>query len=119
MEAVDRYGARGYTPMGRTSISASVSDDSEAIFTPCRYGVAGARIIDGSDLPEITEIVSFRGRFCEQARIGESVIASGTLERVRAKEGDTWSRLLLGNFPQDTMIVQNGIQLFGVGPTEG
>lgn len=104
-EAGERYGDRSYTPMGRVSISASVSDDSEAIFTPCRYGVSGVRNVDGSDLPEIKEIISFRGRFCEQARVGESIVASGTLERVQTSRGDVSHRLLLGNSPKDTFLI--------------
>ncbi len=104
-ETGDRYGDRYYTPIGRASISASVSDDSEAIFTPCKYGVSGALSMDGRRLPEIREIISFRGRFCEQARVGESVVASGTLERVQTGQGDIWHRLLLGTSPEDTLLV--------------
>lgn len=108
-EAADVYGGRSYTPIGRASISASISDDRESIFTPCRYGVSGVRSMDGSDLPEIKEIVSFRGRFCEQARAGECIIAEGTLECVQTSHGHSWHRLLLGNQPEDTMILQNQI----------
>jgi predicted nucleotidyltransferase len=108
-EAGERYGDRSYTPMGRASISASVSDDSEAIFTPCKYGIAEVHSMDGGSLTEVKEVVSFRGRFCEQARVGESIVASGTLERVQTSRGDVSHRLLLGNFPQDTLVVQNPI----------
>jgi hypothetical protein len=34
------------------------------------------------------------------------VQVSGTLERVQAKDGRSWHRLLLGNHPEDTMLVQ-------------
>jgi len=107
-ETGDRYGRHSYTPIGRARISAFVSEDGEAIFTPCRYEVSGVRGLDGNSYPELREIVSFRGRFCEQARKGESVMAAGTLERVETLQGETWYRLLLGNFPDDTMIVQHG-----------
>jgi predicted nucleotidyltransferase len=102
------YGCIRYTPVGRASISASISNDGDSIFTPCKYEVSGAYSLDGNPLPDLKEIVSFRGRFCEQARVGESIVAAGTLERVWNGQGDGWCRLLLGNFPEDTMIVQKG-----------
>ena len=107
-ETGNGYGCLHYTPVGRANISASVSDDGDSIFTPCRYGVSGAYSLDGDPLPDLKEIVSFRGRFCEQARAGESIVAAGTLERVRNRQGDIWCRLLLGNLPEDTMVVRNG-----------
>jgi predicted nucleotidyltransferase len=101
------YGFRHYTPMGRARISASIADAQKAIFTPCRYMLAESRSTDGTPIPVVEEITSFRGRFCEQARTGETVIAEGTLERVQTQKGETWCRLLLGNSPNDTMIVQH------------
>jgi predicted nucleotidyltransferase len=104
-EAGEIYGHRRYTPLGRATITASIADDQEAIFTPCRYLLSGVRILEGPPALKLDEIVSFRGRFCEQARSGESVLAAGTLERVQNSRGDVWHRLLLGNYPEDTMVV--------------
>lgn len=59
---------------------------------------------DGGDQGPI-EIVSYRGRFCEQAQAGASILAFGTLERVQARDGRVWLRLLLGNHPDDTMTL--------------
>jgi len=53
----------------------------------------------------LTEIISFRGRFCEQAVAGDLVRAWGTLERVETRDGYAWCRLLLGNHTDDTMLV--------------
>jgi predicted nucleotidyltransferase len=53
---------------------------------------------------DVAEIVSYRGRFCEQARAGDRIRARGTLERVQAKDGRVWHRLLLGNHPDDIML---------------
>lgn len=100
------YGSLRYTPLGRAKITASIADDQEAIFTPCRYLLSGALSLEGPSPPKLNEIVSFRGRFCEQARAGESIVASGTLERVQNNRGDVWHRLLLGNYPEDNMIVR-------------
>jgi uncharacterized protein len=99
------YGQRQYTALGRAAISASIADDRDAIFTPCRYFLSDVRSLENPLPADLNEIVSFRGRFCEQACIGESIMASGTLERVQ--EGSkVHHRLLLGNFQQDTFVVQ-------------
>ncbi len=113
----ERYGDRRYTPLGRVAIEATVTDASEGIFTPCRYLLAGVHFLGspggGGVAPPcppkvegLSEIVSFRGRFCEQAQAGDIVRAFGTLERVQARDGRTWHRLLLGNHPEDTMLAR-------------
>jgi predicted nucleotidyltransferase len=98
------YGEQVYAGLGRQIIQATVKDDSEAIFTPCRYALAEVRVVGNPALPLPGEIVSFRGRFCEQARSGDRVAASGTLEEVRSLEGKVRYRLLLGNYSEDTMV---------------
>lgn len=55
---------------------------------------------------QIEEIASFRGRFCEQARNGETVIAQGKVEQVTdRKQNREYFRLLLGNKPSDYMLL--------------
>jgi predicted nucleotidyltransferase len=102
-EVGESYGDRKYTSLGRVKIEATVADASQAIFTPCIYGVEDVRFRDGPAVDDLREITSFRGRFCEQAREGERVIARGKLERVVAREADTYHRLLLGE-PGDFML---------------
>ncbi|MGC9345680.1 MAG: hypothetical protein ACP5ER_02660, partial [Candidatus Bathyarchaeales archaeon] len=83
-----------------------VVDDSESIFTPCVYKISDVRVLEGKKLEPIKEIASFRGRFCEQARIGEVVIAQGKVERViDDRQNREYFRLLLGNKPSDYMIL--------------
>jgi predicted nucleotidyltransferase len=106
-EAGGNYGDRRYLPLGPQRIGAQIADDRESLFTPCRYLLCEARSPEGSPLPDLKEIVSFRGRFCEQARAGDSILAKGTLERVQNRGGDTWHRLLLGNSSDDTMLVRH------------
>lgn len=98
------YGERTYVPLGRSTIQATVKDDREAIFTPCSYPLAQVCAVENPALPLPEEIVSFRGRFCEQARSGDRVVASGILEEVRGGEGEVRYRLLLGNYSEDTMV---------------
>jgi len=117
-EVGESYGDRRYTSLGRAEIEATVADAGEAIFTPCTYGVEDVRFkappqsppklggkTDGLEVGDLREITSFRGRFCEQAREGERVLARGKLERVVAKEGEIYHRLLLGG-RGDSMIVK-------------
>lgn len=98
------YGLCRYTPLGHAAIEASIAEDKDAIFTPCRYRLTDVRARHGDAIRDLREIVSFRGRFCEQARRGERILARGTLERVESGHG-VRQRLLLGNSPEDTMFV--------------
>ena len=104
-EISEQYGDIIYKPEGSIRIKATVADDSEALFTPCSYEIVDAKILDGSKVEHIEEIVSFRGRFCEHARIGETVIAEGKLERVHQEGKSDHFRLLLGSKPSDYMIL--------------
>jgi predicted nucleotidyltransferase len=103
-EAGHAYGSLRYAPIGRAVITASIADARDAIFTPCRYPLSNVRILEGPHGAIPNEIISFRGRFCEQAHAGEFVYASGTLERIENDQGSLHYRLLLGNFPEDTLL---------------
>ncbi|MGC8873947.1 MAG: nucleotidyltransferase domain-containing protein [Chloroflexia bacterium] len=107
-EMEERYGDRLYTPLGQARIEGTVSDAHESIFTPCCYRVERVRILEGRRVKPLTEIVSYRGRFCEQAQEGDRVHALGTLERVEAATGDVWYRLLLGNSGADFLLPEDG-----------
>jgi predicted nucleotidyltransferase len=102
----EAYGDIQYRNDGVAKIKATIADDSEAIFTPCVYKVRSVQVLDGQRAEDIEEIVSFRGRFCEQARVGESVTAQGKLEHVNDRRHDReYFRLLLGNKPSDFMTL--------------
>jgi predicted nucleotidyltransferase len=104
-EVNEQYGAILYKPKGTAKIRAKVVDDSEAIFTPCRYKIDNVKILEGTRVGPIEEIVSFRGRFCEQAKNNETVIAQGKVELMQ-KEGENGRyRLLLGNNVSDHMVL--------------
>jgi len=103
-ETGNAYGNQMYVPLGRIAVHATVTDDREAIFTPCRYALTEVHRTEDPALPLPEEIVSFRGRFCEQARTGDRVAASGILEEVRGPGGKVRRRLLLGNYSEDTMV---------------
>jgi len=118
VEVGESYGDRRYTPLGRAEIEATVADASQAIFTPCAYGVEDVRFkappqsppilggkTDGWEVGDLREITSFRGRFCEQAREGERVLARGKLEKVVVRKGEVYYRLLLGGRGDSMTVV--------------
>jgi len=104
-EISEKYGSIRYEPLGDAKIRATITDDSQMIFTPCTYQIEDVVTLEGKRVEQLREIVSFRGRFCEQARKGETVIASGMVERVQKLEGKEYFRLLLGNKPSDCMAL--------------
>ncbi|MCL6578660.1 MAG: hypothetical protein K6T73_04655 [Candidatus Bathyarchaeota archaeon] len=105
-EIHESYGTVQYRNVGYARIKAEIVDDSDAIFTPCTYKLTNAEILEGTRVGLIEEIASFRGRFCEQARKGETVVAQGKIERVKDKrQNREYFRLLLGNKPSDYMLL--------------
>jgi predicted nucleotidyltransferase len=106
-EVTEKYSSVNYKPMGETQIKATISDDSQTIFTPCTYRIENAQTLEGRRAETIREIVSFRGRFCEQARIDETVVARGMVERIQQSGKKERFRLVIGNKPSDYMILAN------------
>jgi predicted nucleotidyltransferase len=82
--------------LGRAVLGAVVTDAEESIFTPCTYHVEDCTYLDGALEPEVTQLVSYRGKFTEQARQGDTVEARGTVEEVTYGE-ETIFRLMLGS----------------------
>jgi len=104
-EVDETYGDVRYKNIGYARIKATIVDDSEAIFTPCKYKIKNPSVIEGLKLQPISEIASFRGRFCEQAEAGETVIAQGKVEQVEdVRKCNEYFRLLIGNKPSDCML---------------
>ncbi len=107
-EVNERYGDRLYRNVGYMRIKAKIEDDKDAIFTPSRYGITEVKVLEGaSKIPPPVEIVSFRGRFCEQARKGEWVAAQGKVEKVIERDGNEFYRLVLGAKPSDFMMIKS------------
>jgi predicted nucleotidyltransferase len=106
-EVDEKYGDVRYKNCGYAKIEAAVIDDSESIFTPCVYKIEDVKIVDGPKLQPIKEIASFRGRFCEQAKRGEKVIAQGKVERViDCRRNQEYFRILLGGKTSDYMVLK-------------
>jgi predicted nucleotidyltransferase len=105
-ETTEQYGDVQFQNSGYCRILSTIADDQEAQFTPCIYKLGSVQILEGPQLSPIEEIVSFRGRFCMQATDGERVEAQGKVELVtNKKSGEEHYRLILGNKPQDYMVL--------------
>ena len=101
-EITEHYGEARYAPMGECAVSAEVAGDDESLLTPCRYVLEHVEVLEGDPICVPREVVSFRGRFAEQASKGERVFARGRLERVRS-EGSEYHRLVVGEGPRDVL----------------
>ena len=107
-EAPERYGDPRFAPAGRALVEARVVDDRDALFTPCRYGLSEPRFLEGPRTADLGEVVSFRGRFADQARTGQRVRARGALERVVWRERPETTRLVIGGRPGDFLLGLEG-----------
>lgn len=101
-EVTEQYGHVQYRPMGQCAISGQVSDDTESLVTPCRYLLSGVRVLRGAQSRRPREIISFRGRFTEQAHTGERVVARGRLEEAQSASAHYY-RLVIGEDRTDIL----------------
>ena len=110
-EISEQYGDVCYSNSGYAKVSANIADATDSLFTPCTYKLKDVEVVEGPKLSPITEIVSFRGRFCEQVptnlREPPTVEAQGKVELVTDnKTGATHYRLIIGGKPTDYMVVK-------------
>ncbi len=102
-EIGEKYGEKYYVPMGFVELEAEVTEDREAIFTPVRYPLRNVSVMKGADDVDVREVVSFRGRFCEQAKKFEKIFVRGKLEKVLSIRGE-YCRVLVGARKEDVLI---------------
>ncbi|MGD2142375.1 MAG: hypothetical protein PVH79_02715, partial [Candidatus Bathyarchaeota archaeon] len=81
--------------LGVVSLRAVIKDTSGSIFTPCSYRIDRCRFLTGYGGPEPSELLSYRGKFTEQAGKGNTVEARGTLEEV-IRDDKIVRRIVLG-----------------------
>ncbi len=105
-EIKEKYGDYNYTPIGQVKIEGVIIDDSERLLTPCTYSIDDVRFLESGNLYSVKEMVSYRGRFCDQVRKGERFSASGKLEKV-SSETETYHRLLIGESRFDYIFVRD------------
>jgi len=97
--------------LGRITIKCEIIKSSESIFTPCSYFIQCIKVIEQNlkvpsiDVKRVTQVNSYRGRYCEQAIKGEKIVVAGKLEEVTYKNNDPYYRVLLTDQRLDKMIV--------------
>jgi predicted nucleotidyltransferase len=102
-----------YKNYGRISLKATILDSKDSIFTPCSYKIKPHKVLDEKlisskiDLKDILEVNSFRARFCEHAKEGETVLVEGKLEKVNYKNKVEYYRILLTDQILDKMLILN------------
>ena len=107
-EINEQYGDVCFKNSGYAKITAKIADSTDSLFTPCTYKLKEVHVVEGPKLAANKEIVSFRGRFCEQAANGEEIEAQGKVELVtNKKSGGEHYRLILGNKPSDYMVLSH------------
>lgn len=106
-EVQDQYGSHRFEPLGTPTIQALVTDDQDAMFTPCRYAVSEVTFPHDPPIASLREIVSFRGRFADQAGVGERIVARGSLERVIPQGQPAYHRLVVGGQAGDYMLAES------------
>jgi predicted nucleotidyltransferase len=101
-DITEQYGDTRCVPIRECVVSAEVRSEEESLLTPCRYMLKRVEVLEGNPRCPPREVVSFRGRFAEQAKKGESVFARGRLERVRSG-GSEYYRLIVGEGSRDVL----------------
>ncbi|MBY9018594.1 MAG: hypothetical protein KGD66_07165 [Candidatus Lokiarchaeota archaeon] len=98
-----------YKNMGRISLIAEIIDSTDSIFTPCSYKIKCSKVLESdaninNRMNVITQINSYRGRFCEQAKDGEKFLVKGKIEKVTYRDSEFY-RILLTDQTLDKMII--------------
>lgn len=84
------------------TISGIIQNANQSLYSPCVYKIKDVRILNpDKNSTEITEIFSYRGRFCELLREGEEFQAHGTIEKVNLKSAESYYRLIIGGQKKD------------------
>lgn len=105
-EITEKYGESEFFPLGRMRVTATIVDDSDSILTPCRYLLSNIKIVKSEHEDTPSEIVSFRGRYCEQVHKGDHIVAEGLLERVKVASR-SMHRLIIGENAVDQLLRVN------------
>jgi len=97
-EITKNYGDQIYIPCGQVTIKADVSENVNSLFLPAIYHIDNVKFLDGQQLGDITEVVSYEGLYCSIAEKGETIQARGKLEKIEEKDiGRKHYRVLVGS----------------------
>lgn len=84
-EVTEEYGEATYHPCGQVTIRAVVRGNTDCLFLPSVYKIEEVKVLEGSQLGEVTEVVSYESLYDSIAENGELIQARGKLEQVSEK----------------------------------
>lgn len=97
-EVTEKYGQKTYSPCGKVTIRAVVSDNARSLFLPAVYQIKDVDVIEGPQLGRITQIVSYETLYDSLAENGETIQVKGKLEKITKKESSQQRyRVLVGS----------------------
>jgi len=97
-EVDEEYGDKTYYPVGPATVRAVVYENSDCLFLPSVYRVREVAVMEGPQVADIEEVVSYESLYDNLAEVGKSVVAKGKLERVvDRKTGREYHRILVGS----------------------
>lgn len=102
-EIGEQYGCYSIRRVGYARISARVADASEAHMTPAQYILEDVTVLSGPSRLTVDRLISWRGRFAEQASEGEEVVAQGSVEEVLS-DGAVFRQMTVGEERVDTIL---------------
>jgi len=105
-EIDEKYGDRIYHPLGSATIIANIIEARDAVFNPAVYGVSVQQFLDGPNVPDLREVLSWENFFANAGKVGEFILVKGKLERVEdIKNNKTWHRLVIGSAAKGTECI--------------
>ena len=97
-EVAEEYGEKTYYPVGHATIRAVVYDNTDYLFLPSVYSIGEAKIVEGPQVTDIVEVISYESLYDSLAEVGEPIEVRGKLERVvDRKTSREYHRILVGS----------------------
>ncbi len=81
-EVKEKYGEKSYIPFGQVTIEAVVRGNVDSLFLPAIYQIEQVKFLDGQQICDVTEVVSYEGLYDSLAEDGEKIQAKGKLEKI-------------------------------------
>jgi predicted nucleotidyltransferase len=97
-EVKEEYGEKSYIPCGQVTIEAVVRRNVDSLFLPATYQIEDVKFLDGQQVYDVTEVVSYEGLYESLAENREKIQAKGKLEKINEKGTKRQSyRVLVGS----------------------
>ena len=107
-EIMDQYGAETYSPVESVQFTATIMEDDDNLFVPAHYLVGDITIEEGdTELPALTEVLSFEGIFSAVFNRGDQVRIRGIVEAIRDTAGNVIrNQVVVGTLSTQGWIVR-------------